>query len=377
MTLILASSLLNISSGEVPKLAMEAPTSLAGNITPNPNFLSSGACRGSPGKYTCVNPCVTPQLAFPVFSRDPRCTVYLIRSINNARAMEKLWPMVLPTNWEKLTILQQMLVATDLERIARGYPPYLGLNANLDATAAAAASRAADPPVDRQFAAGYDALGALGYGATWSEGYNVLVADYGMIYADGWGGSHFTWNVACTSAASHACWAHRNEILGSAPHFNPGVGLWCDTCEMGAGFSIVHGRPSYTQLIEMPLASPPHMVFTWQSELRYFPSGAIGPVKGLVVTPIYFQDTTLRIQWTVSGAPNVSLAVLYTFPGTTCGRLASVVTFRYVAAFNIRRNTLTLTGLSYFNPQDEYSAVIRVFTPSGSLTSRCVSLHRD
>ncbi len=363
------------SSG--PPLAMETPTNPPANIPPNPNFLSSGPCSGSPGTYACANPCVTASLTWPVFTRDVACTTYVLSAINNARVRENLAPMVLPSNWASLSTAQQMLVVTDLERVARGYPPYLGLNANLNREALVAASRNVDPYLASGFATGFDALGKIAWGASWSGGFSVLASDYIMIYDDGWGGSRSsTANVDCTSPAAPGCWAHRDELLGSAGHFNPGVGLWCDTCEFGAAYTLVGGQSSFAQLIEMPAGPPPSMTFTWQSELASFPAGAIGAVKTISLSRVSFSGTTLRALWKVSGAQNVSLVAIYAFAGTSCAHVGGVSSFRYVPSFNILRSTVTVSS-NVFARRGPYSGVVRVFTPAGSLTSRCVVLGRN
>ena len=369
--------LLASGGASVPHLTMEKPFNPASNIAPNPNFLTSGSCSGAPGAFTCQNPCVTSSLTWPVFTSSPACTAYILEAINNARATENIGPMVLPSNWDSLTVPEQMLVVTDLERVARGYPAYLGLNAALDGEAASAAAHDGDPAPAANFRAGFDALGVSAWGGSWAEGFNVLAGDYVMFYDDGWGGSSGTSNIACTSPGDLGCWAHRDELLGSAPHYNDGVGLWCATCEMGAGYTVIQGHSSYAQLIELPAGSPPPMVFTWQSELGDFPSGAIGTVRTIALARVAFSTTSLRATWSIAGAQDTSLAVIYTFPGSTCARLGRVVTFRYVAAFNIRRSTVTVSGAGYFRSRGPYSAVVRVYTPNGSMTSDCVPLGRS
>jgi hypothetical protein len=369
-----AAGLLLASGVTAPQLSMESPTNPLTNIAPTPNFLQAGGCTGSSGNYSCANPCVSSQLTWPVFSNDPACTAYVLEAINNARAQEKVAPMVLPSNWAGLTIPEQMLVITNLERVARGYPPYLGLNSNLNRAALSAATRGADPDLAKGFAVGFDALGVTAFGGSWSAGFDVLAGDYMMMYSDGWGGGRATTsNVVCTSPTASGCWAHRDELLGNAPGYNPGVGLWCDTCELGAGYAITSGSSSYTQLIEMPASAPPPLVFTWQSELSYFPSGAIGTVKTVSLVRVTFKGSSLRVRWSVAGVQNASLAMVYTFPGSSCARVGRVASFRYVPVFNISRSTVTMSGGGYF-PRGPYSAVVRIFTPGGSLTSRCVVL---
>ncbi|MGA2970202.1 MAG: hypothetical protein ABSE75_10390 [Acidimicrobiales bacterium] len=357
-----------------PRLTMEAPANPRANITPIPSFLSSGECSNTNGAWSCRNPCVSATLTWPVFTNDSSCNAYVLEAIDNARAEENLSPMVLPTNWTSLTIPEQMFVITNLERVARGYPPYLGLNAKLDHAAMSAALLEHDPQLASGFAVGFNALGARAWGGSWSEGFDTLAADYVMLYDDGWGGTLDTSNITCTSPTAPGCWSHRDELLGDAPHYNSGVGLWCDTCEFGGGYAIVRGGSSFVQLIELPAGPPPAMVFTWQRELANFPAGAIGSVKTISVARVAFTSSSLRVRWSVAGVQNVSLAALYTFSGSRCTRIGNATPFRYVPTFNILRSTLTVSGPRNFSHRGRYSAVVRIFTPSGSLTSRCVSL---
>ena len=203
-------------------------------------------------------------MTWPTYTNDPACTNYLLQAINAARAVEGLGAMVLPSNWYSLTPGQQLFVVANLERTARGLAPYLGINAALSANAQRAAQTNSDPSVAAGFAIGLDAQGYPGMGGAWSAGFSVLAADYIWMYADGWGGSRAkTSNVACTSASAGGCWAHRDELLGYDPGYNPGVGLTCANCEMGVGFATVGNSGSFVDLIEIPKGAPPAMIFTW------------------------------------------------------------------------------------------------------------------
>jgi hypothetical protein len=192
------------------------------------------------------------------------CTDYILQAINDARAVEGVRPMVLPSNWFSLSVPEQLFVIVDLERTARGLPPYVGINAALSAEAQHAAATNSDPGVAPGFAMANDAQGSPGFGGAWSGGYAVLAADYIWMYDDAWGGSAAkTSNVACTSPGAAGCWAHRDELLGSDPGYNPGVGLGCTNCEVGTGFAMVNGKASYVDLIEIAKGSMPPMTFTW------------------------------------------------------------------------------------------------------------------
>jgi hypothetical protein len=92
------------------------------------------------------------------------------------------------------------------------------------------------------------------------------------MYDDGWGGSAGTTsNVACTSAVASGCWGHRDELLGSDPGFNLGVGLACTNCVMGTGYPSSQTSPrtanghlsSYVDLVVKPAGAVPAMTYTW------------------------------------------------------------------------------------------------------------------
>jgi hypothetical protein len=254
------------------------PDNPATNLVPTPNFLSSGLCRLGANATPCTNPCVhlagprselRPQ--FPTFDGAPSCTQFLLRALNTARAEEELPAIVLPTNWYHLQPQEQLFVIVDLERTARGLPPYLGLNRKLHAAAQFAAAREIDPTFAPGFAAGLDPEGVRGMGGTLAMGYTTLEADYTWMYEDGWGGSSsLTPNIACTFAGALGCWGHRDQLLGYDGSYNFGVGLHCTTCEMGTGFAIVNGTGAFTSLIELPAGSPPPMYFTWAKNVVPF-----------------------------------------------------------------------------------------------------------
>jgi hypothetical protein len=238
------------------------------NIAPDPNFLQSGPCSPSSSGWSCRNPCVTSSLQFPAYTTGSACTAYVLKSIAVARKAEGLSPMVVPTNWSSLTPPEQLFVLADLERTDRGLPPYLGLNDALSDDAQHSAWRDTDPGVARGFSVGLDQQGYFGMGGAWSTGFTTLSADYFWMYNDGWGGSAAaTSNLSCTSASAPACWAHRDELLGYDPKFNPGVGLYCRTCEMGTGYALTYGFSSYVDLVELPAGNPPPMTFTWANNV--------------------------------------------------------------------------------------------------------------
>ena len=243
------------------------------NIAPKPDYTISGTCSASGKGWRCANPCVTAKATFPAYSNGAKCTGYILRALDAARRKEHLRPMGLPSNWFKLNPPEQLFVLADLERVARGLPPYLGINKALKAEAQLAARHDADPTEAPGFPIGVDPQGDYGMGGAWADGFSTLAADYGWMYEDGWGGNtRSTFNLACTSAKAAACWAHRDELLGFDPAFNPGVGLHCRDCEMGTGFAVVHGLGSFVDLVELPAGKAPPVIFSWARDVEpYLP----------------------------------------------------------------------------------------------------------
>lgn len=84
-----------------------------------------------------------------------------------------------------------------------------------------------------------------------------IAADYGWMYADGYGSN----NLDCTTPSSSGCWGHRDAILGKY------TGLFCSDCYVGAAFSepAANGwKTSYAEIMVEP--ANPGIVkpwFTW------------------------------------------------------------------------------------------------------------------
>jgi hypothetical protein len=156
------------------------------------------------------------------------CTADALGDINAAHAAEGVPSIALPGDWSTLTVAQQLLAVTDLERVSRGLTPVLGLSAGLDRDAATAAAADEDPHPSALFG---DA-----WSANWSGGYgSALEADFAWMYDDGPG----SYNLDCSSAGAPGCWGHRHDIL--SPFAAPIV--------MGAAAGTGQYGPSLTELL--------------------------------------------------------------------------------------------------------------------------------
>jgi hypothetical protein len=265
ITLVIG-SLLILGSAPAFAAGLLPPSNPSATIKPDPNFTYSGLCSGSGSTFTCPNPCWDGRRV--AYRNTAACNAFVAQAIDRARSVEHVTALSLPTNWYSLSVPEQLFVLADLERTARGLPPYLGLNRVLSDAAQRGAQALSDPSV----AAGFATSPRWGFASTLATGSTTtLEADYGWMYDDGWGGSEtLTWNYDCTSATAAGCWGHRDELLGADGAYNSGVGLGCTTCEMGTGFAVVRGTTSYTDLVERPRGRVPAMYFTWAKDVVPF-----------------------------------------------------------------------------------------------------------
>jgi hypothetical protein len=155
------------------------------------------------------------------------CQADALADINAARAAEGVGAMTLPAGFGSLTVPQQLLVVSDLERVDRGLAPVLGLSAPLDADATKAAAADADPSPTNFY--------GTAWSANWEGGYgSALEADFAWMYDDGPG----SYNLDCTALSTSGCWGHRDDILYP---FSPPI-------MMGAGAATGQYGPSLTEL---------------------------------------------------------------------------------------------------------------------------------
>jgi hypothetical protein len=130
------------------------------------------------------------------------CEVSVGADINAARAAEGVQPMVLPPNYNSLSVPQQLLVLANLERTARGLMPAGGLSGALNAVAMVGALADLDPNPNL--------YNGSALSANWAGGTaSALIADFMWMYDDGIGSG----NIDCTYNNQSGCWGHRDDTL--------------------------------------------------------------------------------------------------------------------------------------------------------------------
>ncbi len=251
-----------------------APASLQVVNTPaSPPYMAPVSC----GPSGCSgSPCLYPGV--PGFSgpqdTSQGCEQSLLSDINSARGAEGVGPMELPSNWGGLSVQEQLFVLVNLERTARGLPPFSSMDPVLDSVAQSAAQAGG---IDPSINTGSTTLSGGQSVQSWTSDFsgdvpNPLAADYEWMYDDGYGGS----NTDCGSPSSPGCWAHRNSILGS----------YGGTLVMGAGAAFGGSwYTDYTLLLVSSTGQSAAPDFSYSSELPYL-AGSIGsPVSSMATTP--------------------------------------------------------------------------------------------
>lgn len=184
--------------------------------------------------------------------RGPLCIAGVVRSLDHARAQLGFGPYLLPTDFARLSGARQLLVLSNLDRVAYGLPPIDGLSPVLNTVAAAGVSADADPNPSSLLSS----FSTFGWSSNWAGAYpNAPEAYYAWMYYDGWSGRG-TSNLDCTSPDASGCWGHREDVLSF-----PELGM----LSMGASVSRdAHGQIGYAMtLVWTPVTNWTNYTYSW------------------------------------------------------------------------------------------------------------------
>ncbi len=116
--------------------------------------------------------------------------------LDSARRQLGLGPYDLPSNFTSLAPARQLLVLTNLDRLAYGLAPVAGLNAELDESALEGVEQLSDPLPPVELLPGN---AVWGFTSNWAGNFpNAPAAYYDWMYDDGYGSA----NAACTSPSA-------------------------------------------------------------------------------------------------------------------------------------------------------------------------------
>ncbi|MGN6474786.1 MAG: hypothetical protein ACTHK4_14210 [Mycobacteriales bacterium] len=157
------------------------------------------------------------------------CDSVAIPDFNRARAAEGLGPLVLPDDFDTLSVPEQILAITDLERVARGLTPAPGLSSALDGLA----QQGADASQDPEFPNPFDGTEAM---SNWAGTNSALLGAFLWMCDDGLGSN----NLDCTPADQSGCWGHRHTMLNT----------YDTPIAMGAAVSTISSNGSHGSVTE-------------------------------------------------------------------------------------------------------------------------------
>lgn len=160
---------------------------------------AAGAATGDPPANRTLSQATLEACRTPA---APACQTSTLADLDSARAGEGLGPIQLPGDFGTLTVPQQLLVLSNLERVDRGLAPVIGLSGPLDQDALTGAQNDADPQPTQ--------FNGNAWTANWEGGYgSPFEADFVWMYDDGPGSD----NLDCSSQHPEGCWGHRHDIL--------------------------------------------------------------------------------------------------------------------------------------------------------------------
>jgi len=200
--------------------------------------------------------------------KGPICVDGIVAALDRAHARLGFGPYVLPKNFDSLPGVQQLMILSNLDRLAYGLPVIDGLSPALNVVAAAGVTNDGDPDPSALLSG----LSRYGWSSNWAGGFaNAPEAYYAWMYYDGWGGTQ-TSNLDCTSATASGCWGHRQDVLAFSDQ---------GMLSMGAAVSRdAHGQIGYAMTLVWTPASSPWTTFsyTW-TQARNDGAGAAHPEK--------------------------------------------------------------------------------------------------
>lgn len=273
ITSLFIGALVSFTAFATSTYAQNQPTH---SVKPNVQLTSSTKNRPSDGRHPSAKAHSTAHLKSHTFlsniapmpSFAPSCTTTQnsvqciqneIDAIDNAHREEQLPPInVQAKAFARLTIDEQILTITNLERTARGLTPIAALTQQLN-TAAAHGARISQDPVFK----GWTLAGGrpvTTWASNWAGGVSVLEADYLWMYDDGTG-----FNVDCPTTTAAGCWGHRANILlpNATAQSCPGSSslLLMGAAESTLGF---HGATSVAELFAESCGTlPSNTTVTW------------------------------------------------------------------------------------------------------------------
>ena len=217
------------------------------NIAPTPNFMA--VC--TPGGFDESAPCMSAiDAAFQNALSTERVPINF-----NAQLLSMQSPSI------------QLFIAANIDRIARGLPPFEDLLGQLNTIARRGVARGTDPTIAESPDPQIGGQSVIGWGSNWGRGtYNALGTEYFWMYEDGVNG----YNVACSGSRLDGCQGHRANILATYAKSKAYCTNGKITLSMGSAFAMKGGTPSFGEIFIATCNAPVGgIVTTWNQVKRF------------------------------------------------------------------------------------------------------------
>jgi hypothetical protein len=205
--------------------------------------------------------------------KGPICVNGIVAALDKARARLGFGPYLLPKHFSTLPGTEQLLILSNLDRIAYGMPPIDGLSPALSAVALVGVTKDGDPDPSALLGG----LARYSWASNWAGGFaNAPEAYYAWMYYDGWGGTQ-TSNLDCTSPTATGCWGHRQDVLAFSDQ---------GMLSMGASVSRdAQGQIGYAMvLVWTPISNWTSYSYTW-TQARSDGAGSASQTKAAARQP--------------------------------------------------------------------------------------------
>jgi hypothetical protein len=195
------------------------------------------------------------------------CLRITLDAIDGARAREGLRAMVLPSDFPRLSVPEQLFVAIDRERVDRGLAPFTGLAAALDTDAQKGAESSGLPvrPGPAYHSVATEWIGDVD---------NGLDADFEWLYDDG----PDSGVPGCSGDRTAGCWADRHLILSHLGSRHLVMGAAYDPAADTSRHD--RGGSSLAAMLATSADDGPYS-YTWQQAITAASTGTFRPLRTL------------------------------------------------------------------------------------------------
>lgn len=254
--------------------------------TPVPNFPNAAPIPARTNQACSITP------------NGASCYDSVVQWMDQANIAEGGQAIVLPPGFSHMSGAVQLFVLTNLERLAFGLHPIMGMTSVVNAAALAGADASRDPAID--YTHPYPTGNQIyTYNSNYMYGLSASVGVYQWLFDDGPGG----FNVDCVPGNMTGCWGHRDNILATLTdvftHYHATPPSHYLSLMGGAVIPHPDNLVAATTIDVWisPQPTTPPMTITWNQISAAYPSGEspVGSLPAATVGSLWRQTGTTPV----------------------------------------------------------------------------------